>query len=169
VDSPGASLAAPAAISGTPAREVTAACDSAAARWAQMPGATVQRSDTLLTGRDILPDMAGDSMVAIADSVQYSACHVAGTHAAGLDQPAIGRLYWPAAGWGNLHRLIADGPDGGVRTFQKGWVRCQVSEEWDGGDDSDSTYVPDPFYRERTLCWHHSRLIVPDDTAPARW
>ena len=43
---------------------------------------------------------------------------------------------------------------------------CTRAWEWDGGDDSDSAYVPDPFFRERTLCWRHGSLLAPEDTMP---
>ena len=158
-----------AAVPRSPAPEVEAVCDSVAARWAGIPGAILERGDTLLTSDDILPDMIGDSFLPPDATARRLACHVAGTLPNGLDPGAPERLYWPAAGWGDVFRRTADGPDGAVRTFQREWVRCQVSEEWDGGDDTDSTYVPDPFYRERTMCWRHPRLVIPADTALPRW
>ena len=36
----------------------------------------------------------------------------------------------------------ADGPDGSSFRANKGQVFCLVSAAWDGGDDSDPTYVP---------------------------
>ena len=85
----------------------------------------------------------------------------------GMDAAQRERLFWSSPTWALLPRIAADGHSGSVRTFQRGRVRCQVSEEWDGGDDADTTYVPDPFYRESTLCWEHSRELVPADTSQA--
>jgi len=47
----------------------------------------------------------------------------------------------------------ADGPDGNNRTRQRGNTRCQIDFTQDGGDDSDSTYIPSPAIGEFTHCW----------------
>jgi hypothetical protein len=44
-------------------------------------------------------------------------------------------------------------------------VRCERSEDWDADDDSDSTYVPSPYFNGRTRCWHHDRPVIPSDTS----
>jgi len=65
-------------------------------------------------------------------------------------------LYWAtgdARGWTELLPYSADGPDGGSRTLQRGEIRCQIDFSQDGGDDSDSTYVPSPAIGETTFCW----------------
>ncbi len=47
---------------------------------------------------------------------------------------------------------MADGPDGtSYRAFKKN-VFCLVEGRWDGGDDSDSTYVPSPRYEVIVKC-----------------
>lgn len=48
------------------------------------------------------------------------------------------------AGWTAHPAYIADGPDGGVMGFVSKRHFCVVEGHWDGGDDSDSTYVPKP-------------------------
>lgn len=146
--------------------DVQAACDSAFARWGEVAGAELEHGDTMLYAGDLIADMSGDSVLDSILREGLPACHVAGTSPTGLDSAGQARLYWPAAGWANLWRLTADGPDGTVQTFQRGPVRCQVSGEWDGGDDSDTTYVPSPFFRERTICWGQARPLLPSDTAP---
>lgn len=147
--------------------DVQAACDSAFARWAAVAGAVLEHGDTTLYAGDLIADMIGDSVLGSIPPAGLPACHVAGTSPAGLDSAGQARLYWPATGWVSLWRLTADGPDGAVQTFQRGLVRCQVSGEWDGGDDSDTTYVPSPFFRERTICLGQARPLLPSDTAPA--
>lgn len=75
--------------------------------------------------------------------------------------------YWNAPeryGWSHLIHTQADGPDGSSTAYQRGLVRCHVAEAWDGGDDSDSTYVPSPWYRQETSCWWHGRQLMPGDT-----
>jgi hypothetical protein len=57
---------------------------------------------------------------------------------------------------GEWHRLIqydADGPDGSLSGYQRGQERCTVARSWDGGDDSDSTYVAEEWYRQELTCW----------------
>jgi len=155
----------PAAV--VPDPEARAACEAAAVPWRGRPGATVRLGDTLLGPNDVIADPAADTLTSLgAATGRWAACAVDGRAPAGLDSAGRADLYWPAAGWGTLARLNADGPDGQVQVYQRGWVRCQVAWEWDGGDDSDSSYVPDPFFRERTLCWRHARLLAPEDTMP---
>jgi hypothetical protein len=49
-----------------------------------------------------------------------------------------------AAGWTRMDTYQADGPDGEMFAFASPRVLCVVDARWDGGDDSDSTVVPDP-------------------------
>ena len=46
-------------------------------------------------------------------------------------------------GWSMHHGYTADGPDGSAMGFVKSRYLCVVEGSWDGGDDSDPTYVPD--------------------------
>jgi hypothetical protein len=45
-------------------------------------------------------------------------------------------------GWVTNYSYQADGPDGGDLGFLSRGYLCLVEAHWDGGDDSDSTYVP---------------------------
>jgi len=36
--------------------------------------------------------------------------------------------------------------------MRRGAVLCYVQADWDGGDDSDSTYVPSPYYSITVDC-----------------
>ena len=59
-----------------------------------------------------------------------------------------------AAGWRERGKLLtADGPDGSIEAVSRGGVACLVSGEWDGGDDSDSTYAPAPGFTISASCY----------------
>lgn len=49
-----------------------------------------------------------------------------------------------AAGWAPAYGYSADGPDGGVIGLVSKRFLCVVEGRWDGGDGSDTTYVPAP-------------------------
>jgi hypothetical protein len=48
------------------------------------------------------------------------------------------------AGWVDIPRYTADGPDGSIFGMRSRETVCIIRGSWDGGDDSDSTYVPSP-------------------------
>jgi len=59
-----------------------------------------------------------------------------------------------AAGWTDRSKLLsADGPDGSIVAVSRGGVACLVSGSWDGGDDSDSTYVSAPGFEIAASCF----------------
>jgi hypothetical protein len=47
-----------------------------------------------------------------------------------------------AAGWTDIPRYTADGPDGSAFGLRSRETVCLFRASWDGGDDSDTTYVP---------------------------
>jgi hypothetical protein len=47
-----------------------------------------------------------------------------------------------SAGWDWAKALAADGPDGSLVGLHSHGITCVLEGQWDGGDDSDSTYVP---------------------------
>ena len=47
---------------------------------------------------------------------------------------------------------MADGPDGTAYVALRKTVFCAVEGRWDGGDDSDPTYVPSPEYEVSVKC-----------------
>ena len=66
-------------------------------------------------------------------------------------------LFYPAenseqarAGWRADNE--ADGPDGTAFRIMRGNVFCAVEGRWDGGDDSDPTYVPSTRVEFRVQC-----------------
>jgi hypothetical protein len=150
--------------------EARAACDAATRRWRGAVGRiTLRAADTLLSRDGVIlnESEANDGAPAGAVDGRWPACAVAADAPAGVDSAGRAALAWQTGEWVMLPRLNADGVDGGLQLYQRGLVRCQVAQEWDGGDVSDPTYVPAPFYRTRALCWNHGRPVTPSDTANA--
>lgn len=130
-----------------------AACDSTAASWRAIPGITVAEHDTTF-----------DTM---ADTLHPLGCHVMAVAKTGVDSAHATLDYWSGAEqrrWLPLWRYSADGPDGGVLTWEREGVRCEVRESQDGGDDSDSTYVPSPETSQVTFCWRYTGPPARRDT-----
>jgi hypothetical protein len=75
--------------------------------------------------------------------------------------PALGNA---EGEWRRLLRYDADGPDGNLSGYQRAHVRCTVAQGWDGGDDSDSTYVPGDWYRQELTCWAAPGGVAEADT-----
>jgi len=50
----------------------------------------------------------------------------------------------------------ADGPDGSSIGVTVGPVLCLIRGSWDGGDDSDTTYVPAPGYALEIACFRRT-------------
>ncbi len=57
-----------------------------------------------------------------------------------------------ALGWQEDLRYAADGPDGTAFALRHGRDVCFVAASWDGGDDSDPTYVPSDRYTLTVRC-----------------
>jgi hypothetical protein len=97
--------------------------------------------------------------VTLADSVAYDNEFVQ-AHRLGCELQATGKLSaqpdtagsrsvdgdvgggLEAAGWVDIPRYSADGPDGSSFGRRSRETVCLFRASWDGGDDSDSTYVP---------------------------
>jgi hypothetical protein len=132
----------------TPAHVNSAAaasvCDTVASGWRA-------------TGRAEVRQIADTTMGVENDSFPARGCAVRADAAKGVDSVQARALFWnseaPPAGWTDLTRFDADGPDGYSRTYVRPGVSCQIDYSQDGGDDSDSTYVPSPAIGEKTFCW----------------
>ena len=125
----------------------TAVCDSVAGLWRGTGRATVRLTDTT-TRIGPYWDERQQRLV----SSDIHGCAAVATAPEGLDSAQHAGLYWKgsgARGWELLQDRDADGPDGNTRTRQRGDVQCQVDQAYDGGDDSDSTYVASPRLRQR--------------------
>ena len=75
------------------------------------------------------------------DSTDGWAFHVAVTDTSVCPVDRVERAL-EAAGWAPSYGYSADGPDGTVLGFVTRRFLCVVEGTWDGGDDSDPTYVP---------------------------
>jgi len=145
---PAGSSQGPAAFSERASRfDGSGVCDTVATLWRATGRAQVRLADT--------------TMEVISDSVAQRGCAVQATAPQGLDSAQWASLYWANSawvkenvrGWVTRMEYDADGPDGNSRTFERQSLRCQVDFSQDGGDDSDSTYVPSPAVGETTFCW----------------
>ncbi len=129
-----------------------AICDSVATEWRRRdPSASVrQTADTLISEQD--------NGFVYKSAPEHRACltiardeHYRGGPAEIV--PAYGaRPIW-RPGWTEIDTMSADGPGGGEQGYMRGDVRCLVWVEFDGEDDSDSTYVPADWFVETTMCW----------------
>jgi hypothetical protein len=125
-----------------------------AALWQPVAGVKVVRSDST-----IKPYSA---------DTQVHACRVAMVAPDGLPDDAGAKVSWADStlhGWREITRWDADGPDGFSRTFVRAGVRCQIEFQQDGGDDSDSTYVPSALVAQQTACWSDVSGVTARDTA----
>jgi hypothetical protein len=61
-----------------------------------------------------------------------------------------------AVGWHLVLEYMADGPDGSVVGMIVGPALCIIDGNWDGGDDSDTTYVPVPGYDLEVRCFRRA-------------
>lgn len=68
-----------------------------------------------------------------------------------------------ARGWSDRVMISADGPDGTVQGVHRAGVTCVVEGRWDGGDDSDTTYVPSDTIEVRVAC---TRTVTADTLMP---
>lgn len=141
--------------------EARLACASVAESWHAVAFSHLELRDTVANpvNRDASHPGRPDELGA-----PTPACLVLAHADSGIDH--IGRPpYWPAADWVPILVFSADGPDGNAMTYQRGRTRCEVHNQWDGEDDSDSTYVPQKWFEQRTICWQHDRLLILSDTA----
>jgi len=129
-------------------------CDSVAALWEHIGGVKVTRSDSTFTPYSV--------------EAPVQACRVGMVAPTGLQSDAVGKIDWADStfrGWRAVTRWDADGPDGFDRIFVRAGVRCLIEFNQDGGDDSDSTYVPSPLVTEQTACWSDPSGVTARDTA----
>ena len=87
-------------------------------------------------------------------------CGASATRLGGGQEEMI-RDYLNGAGWKPDITCEADGPDGTRFGMHRGGVFCVVLASWDGGDDSDSTYVPSPDYEVVIDCLVDTVKVCP--------
>jgi hypothetical protein len=71
--------------------------------------------------------------------------------------------WFKGRGWSDRTTISADGPDGTVVGLYHQGVTCILRGQWDGGDDSDTTYVPSDTLEVHLAC---ARAIPADTTVP---
>ncbi len=93
------------------------------------------------------------------------ACRLAAAgHVPSNYAPIDSLLEWlKGLGWLDRTTLSADGPDGTLHGVRRSGVTCLVEGRWDGGDDSDPTYVPSDTMEVRFAC---TRTVAADTLAP---
>lgn len=77
----------------------------------------------------------------VQDSTAGYAIHVAVTDTSGCPEISIEKAL-ESAGWAPKYDYSADGPDGTTMGYVTRKFFCFLEASWDGGDDSDTTYVP---------------------------
>lgn len=95
-----------------------------------------------------------------ADSVDGWAFHIVVTDTSECPDTRVENAL-QAAGWTQADGYSADGPDGTVMGFVTKRFLCVVEGRWDGGDDSDSTYVPEPGCELTVTCVPRNEKDVP--------
>ncbi len=93
------------------------------------------------------------------------ACRLsAAGHAAPSYEPVDSIMRWfGERGWLDRTLISADGPDGTVQGVRRATVTCLVEGRWDGGDDTDSTYVPSDTIEVHIAC---TRTVASDTLSP---
>lgn len=119
--------------------EIRQACAAAADYWRSQPGATVRRFDSTATR----PRSA-----ALTD-----ACWVRVRLDDDRGRDTDFRVPFAAAGWLPVYEFDADGKDGRSRVWQLNPVWCWVEERWDGGSDTDTSYVPAVWFEQSVACY----------------
>lgn len=144
---------------------VEAVCAAVAAWWRRDALATVRVADSA-AATPMGETVEGCVVVARQAHAPTADSAASGEEIAATQTPGhtLGRA--SGKGWIELLRYMADGPDGSSSAFQRGPVRCSVAVSWDGGDDSDPSYVPEDWLEEVTICWWEPAGVAASDTAP---
>ena len=122
---------------------VWAARDSIAARFAGHRHVTVARS----SGR--FEDPLGRRLIT---TCRLTIVGSFATTPRPRDAGSLIEAYLARTRWKPDEECSADGPDGTMRGMRRDGVRCLVQGRWDGGDATDTTYVPRPEYEVIVDC-----------------
>jgi len=131
-------LAAGASLPTGAAAQVTVeACDNVTRLVAEAPSLVISGTDTLVHD-DRFGRTAPGCLVRMAGQVPAFR---------GTTRPdEFLRQKLTSQGWLEDLRYGADGPDGTAFAYVRGDVLCMVRAAWDGGDDTDPSYVPEDRY-----------------------
>jgi hypothetical protein len=127
------------------AAELDEACNFAYEKLRSVRGAQVSRSTGGFTYRDqkyqgCILTLAGDRTGGAEDDIPHGLLYPF------EDSPSY------KVGWRPDIQSEADGPDGTIFRIVRGSTFCLVEGRWDGGDDSDPTYVPSERYEVIVQC-----------------
>jgi hypothetical protein len=149
--------------------DVEATCAAVARFWRGGHDSTVVRvvdtlvtpwvSDTTVTACFVVVEQEHDVLRRAAPPIDTAAQRL-GT--------ALALVRGAGPGWIALSRYAADGPDETSAAYQRGRVRCLVEQEWDGGDDADTTHVATDWFKEQTTCWLTPAAAVVEDPLGTR-
>lgn len=125
------------------------ACAAGDTLLRRVPGTVVRSS----------PAIAFDSLW--HGSTTRVACRVAAVGHVSTAYAPIDSLMrgFKSRGWTDRTTISADGPDGTVQGLYRDGVTCLVEGRWDGGDDSDTTYVPSDTMEVHLAC---TRAVAAD-------
>ncbi len=142
-----------------------ATCAGVARFWGRVAPTDVRQVDSVLT------PYANDTAVSACLVIAYQQHSPLRNAKAPVDtaaerlETALALVRGTGEGWVPLYHYGADGADGSDLAYQRGRVRCLVEQSWDGGDESDTTYVPADWFKERTTCWLKPHNLTASDTA----
>ena len=119
------------------------ACDSVEALVRRQTGVAVSRADGVPVDFGFGgPARTGCELKASGNLVRAAGDSAASPPQKQDDEPSTLAHAFEKAGWAYLSHYQADGPDGEAEGWRSKESTCVVRWSWDGGDDSDSTYVP---------------------------
>jgi hypothetical protein len=127
-------------------QEFSAACDTVAQVVADIPSVSTTQIDTSVVDHRI-------GRTAPGCRVQVTGSRSAFGERDSPDERLRNEL--ASRGWTEDFAYGADGPDGTAFALVTGSVLCMFEAAWDGGDDSDPSYVPDDGYRLIAWCMEH--------------
>ena len=129
------------------AQEVAQACESIAQVIADVPSLVLSATDSLVhddrTGR-------------IEAGCQFRLTGQVSAFRGTTSPDDLLRQVLTAQGWKEDLGYTADGPDGSAYALVKGTTMCLVRASWDGGDPTDSSYVPEDGYELVFGCFERS-------------
>lgn len=126
-----------------PPPRVLAACDTVAAVLAHAASTSLERSNGTVENQRMGTASLGCRLRLVGSWALFEEDE-------SVDQ--LLRTTLAATGWVEDWDYGADGPDGTAFGFRHHGVLCLFHAMWDGGDDSDSTYVPSDRYELLAGC-----------------
>ena len=84
-------------------------------------------------------------------TVKASTVHIVVTDTTACPNEALGDSLMKA-GWVPNYGYSADGTDGSDMGYMTAKYLCVIVAQWDGGDDTDTTYIPPPGCEVRITC-----------------